>query len=180
MKRMLWTGVVGLLVTLVGCGGGGGGATPRETFNRLKNALTDKKFEDVWDLISTESQKYFEDQAADIAKKAEQVERESESQSRIALENQARMMEIPIEKMKQLDGPALVAGLYRMAAKDDKDVWGTISRTKFSRDEVAPDGKTAKVFVELDGIVQEDSPIPMVREGDQWKLDALADLGKGK
>jgi len=180
MRRLAWTCALVVVAMLIGCGGGGGGATPRETFNKLKNALTDKKFDDVWSLLSTDSQKYYEDKAAQIAKKAGEVMKESEPQSRIALGNQAKIMEITVEKMKKLDGKTLVGALLTMAAKDGKDVWGTISRTKYGSEEISEDGRTAKVFVECDGVVQETKPILLVLEDEQWKVDLMTMLPEEK
>ena len=164
MKTLGWLCTLAVLTALIGCGGGGGGATPKATFEKYKAAMADKNFEDVWNMLALTSRQAMEDHAKKLAAAAEQ----SEGPARVALENQAKMMGKSLAEMRKLDGKALFVGLFKMASTGGKEEWEKISRMQFARDEV--DGETAKVYVTVDDKEEKD-PMPLLREGGKWKID---------
>jgi len=169
MRVLGWTGALVAVTMLIGCGGGGGGATPEETFKKLKAALTDKKFEDVWAMLSSASQEYYDDYAKNtLAEKATKALDEGESQARIDLENQAKAMGIELKNMKKLDGKGCVVGVLTMASKNDKNAWARFSRAEFVREEI--NGDRAEVYLKVDD-VPDAVPVPLVLEGGKWKVD---------
>ena len=171
MRVLGWTCVAVSVLMLAGCGGGAGGATPEETFKKFKSAMTDKKFDNAWDLLSSESQAYWDAAAKKIAARAKKVLKETESQERITLEAQAKVMEVELKDMAEMDGKAMVIAAYKRAAKNDKGTWARLSQSEFLRDEKNETGDRAKVFVTVDGKPQESDPIPLVLEKGKWKVD---------
>jgi hypothetical protein len=53
---------ISIAVSLVACGGGGAGATPKDTFETLKKMGANKDFGGYWNMMSPSSQKQIEDQ----------------------------------------------------------------------------------------------------------------------
>ncbi|KPJ56166.1 MAG: hypothetical protein AMS16_02915 [Planctomycetes bacterium DG_58] len=152
------------LVTLMGCGGGGG-VTPKASFERYKASMADKDFEAVWKMLASTSKEFMEDRAKKFAEEA----KKAEGPSRTALEDEAKLMRMSLEEMKKLDGKALFIGWYQMAAAAGPEEWEKISRAEFSREEI--DGDKAKVYVKIDGKEETDDPMPLVREEGRWKID---------
>ena len=168
MKALGWMCTVVALVTLVGCGGGGG-TTPKATFESYKACMADKDFEAVWNMLASTSKQAMEESAKKLAEAAEKAQ----GPAKTALESQAKMMDMSLEDMKKLDGKALFAGLFTMAAAGGREEWEKISRTQFSREEI--DGDKAKVYVKVDGKEETDDPMPLVREDGRWKIDLKTD-----
>jgi len=163
MNRRRWVCVLCLPVLLLGCGGGGG-ATPKATFDAFKSAMADKNFAETWEMLSAETRRQTDTRAK---AKAEEVAR-AEGPARVALETEAKMMEMTLDDMKKMDGKAFFIGMYKLAAEAGKEEWQKISRGQFKRADI--DGNTAKVYVEFEGKLDTD-PLPMVLEGGKWKVE---------
>lgn len=165
MRQLGWLCTLTAVVALIGCGGGG--ATPKATLEAYKAAMANREFEQVWDMLSEATKQQMAEEAKKRVAAIEAVEK-SGGPDRVALENQARMMDMTLEKMKEMDGKALFVGLFAMASKGGKEEWDKISRVQFSREEIT--GDKAKVFVNLDG-KEEADPLPLVLEDGKWKID---------
>jgi hypothetical protein len=157
-----------LMVAAAGGCGGGGGTTPRDTFVQFKNALTDKKFDEVWELLSKDSQAWLDAEAVRKRKHATEILTTGSGENRLHLKSWMKSMDLDEDDAKELDGQMLLAGMLRVASADDKDVWAELSRSKFAREEI--EGDSAKVYVEFAGEVDESKPVPMVREDGKWKV----------
>lgn len=169
MKRLGWMFMLTAVTALViGCGAGGGGATPEATFEKYKRAMVDKNFLDVWDMLSEASQRAM---GEDAKEKAEEAAR-SEGPGRSAVERQASLMDMTVEEMKTMDGKALFVGLMKMAAKEGKEEWEKLPRAQLAR--VERDADKAKVYVKVDGKLEADQPLPLVLEGRKWKIDMMS------
>ncbi len=172
-KALIVAGAVIVVVVLVLLLSGGGGATPRARLETFKAAMTDKNFEDAWDMLSSGTQVLFEEGARQ--KKDEMTELSGPAKEE--LDAKLKLMELDSdEKVQAMDGEALFVGLCKLVSRKDKKTWLKIARSGFLRleydgDEKAPaDGDRAKVFVRTDG-KDEDKPLLLVRENGDWRVD---------
>jgi hypothetical protein len=165
MRRLAWTCLAALLGMVIGCGRGGGAATPEAAFESYKTAMADKDFEGVWQMLSAASQQQMEEDARGIAERAAK----SEGPGKVAVEKQARLMDMTMDQVKTINGKTLFIGLCSMAAKEGKEEWEKLPRGQFARVEV--NANRANVYVKVDDKVETDHPLPLVLEGGKWKID---------
>ena len=167
MTRTLVCLTLATLLTVSGCGGRGAGSTPEATFGVYKSAMSDRNFDDVWDMLSAASQERVQRDATEVNGRA----MTAEGPERAYLENAAKLMGLTLEQMKKMDGRQFYVGLLKMVADRGREEWDKLSRAEVSR--VEKDGERAKVFIRSDGVEQTARPLPLVLEDGRWKVDLV-------
>jgi len=165
MRTLAWTCLSVWLGMVIGCGGGGGAATPEAAFEAYKAAMADKDFEAVWRMLSAASHEQEEADAKGIAERAAK----SEGLEKADLEKKAKLMDVTMDQMKTIDGKALFIGLCKMGSTGGKEEWEKLPRGQLARVEI--NANRANVYVKLDGKVDTDTPLPLVLEDGKWKID---------
>jgi hypothetical protein len=156
-----------LVTALAGCGGSVGGKSPEKTFQMWKSAVSDRSFNDAWEMLSAVSKEQMSVEAKRVAEAAVNPQGPVREQ----LSQISSFSGLSLDDMKKLDGRTLFVILMKMAAESGRDDWERMTRAEFSR--VEEKGDRADVFVRLEG--REDSrPMPLIRENGVWKVDLPA------
>jgi len=167
MRKLGMPTVILTTLVLIGCGGGGS-ASPKDAFASFKQAMVEKDFKTIWNMLSAESKRLMNDEAKDISGAAVKAE----GPARTALEKTARLIDLDISDLKTINGEGLFVATLKMAtASDDKKHWDKVSRMELADvDETEIDKGRVKVSVKIDDEVQ-DRPLSFVKEGAEWKID---------
>jgi len=160
--------VVLATVLLAGCGAGGGGSTPESTFHLYKAAMSDRNFEDAWNLLTPAAQERTNEDAAVMRERV----KKAEGPGRVALEDTAKLIGMTLDDMKKMDGRTYFIAVMKMAAETGREEWERLSRAEIA--EVKVNGDRAQVFIKSDGQVQADHPLPLLKDGGRWKIDLTA------
>ena len=139
----------------------------------FKQAMVEKDFKTLWEMLSTDSQKMLNEEA----KALNQAAAQAEGPAQTALAEQASLIDMKVSELKTVDGEGLLIATLKIGtATDEKGLWDKVSRMEMVK---VDDSQIAAGRAVVTAKVEEtEFPLPFVKEDKAWKFDLVPDAEK--